>query len=1017
MESARPLYKYDSRTLDVVTREGRERHRVSVQALDDADVIVATVQLLPDDYGELLFNRRIALEDPDNLTAPRGEGPTRSLPPEFAEFADVFDESRAEVLPPHRAHDHEINLEPGKEPPPGRLYSLSHKETAELHDYVDKMLRLGFIRPSKSPHAAPVLFVPKKDGRLRLCVDYRALNNITIKDRYPIPLISMHLDRLGEAVIFTKLDLKGAYNLLRIALGHEWKTAFRTSKGSFEYLVMPFGLCNAPSTFQRLMNEVFADILDLYVIVYLDDILIFSRDASEHTKHVAEVLRRLRANSLFCALDKCEFAVAECEFLGFKVTNRGVTMDTKKVEAILQWPEPESIHDIQSFLGFANFYRRFIRHYSRVVAPLTDALKGGAKGRVGLSHAQQDAFNGLKKAFTTAPILTHWSPDRFTVVETDASDWVCAAVLSQWVPKDAAAAAADKAGAAQPSSKTHTLHPVAFWSRKMTDTEHNYAIHDKELLAIVLACKEWRHYLHGLDRPFDVLTDHQGLTYFQTKRTLNRRQGGYAEVLSKFDFKIHYRPGTEGGKPDALTRRSDLHPNARKGLDQAKPDPANHKVLLSPELFAAAAQLAPPAPLRDKLQDAEPPDREAAKKLKRVDGIWQTARGQPYVPPDVVPDVLAWCHDARTAGHAGLRGTLAAVEAQFWWPTWRADIRKYVSTCAACRRSKKPRHRPYGYLLPLQTASRPWGSISMDYIEGLPPSKAPNGRTYDSILVTVDRLTKAAVFTATNATASAKELAYDLHRTVFAYYGLPDNIVSDRGRTFVSAFWTELLRLLDVKPSLSTAYHPQTDGQTERSNQTLEGFLRLYCNYQQDNWAKLLPTAMLALNSRPSATTKVPPNAALNGYLPKVHPALAPAQLSVARGASHAPLDAAQLHQVCRDNVEKAAVAMQTQYNKSRMDFSFEEGEAVYLRTKHLKTDRPSAKLDNPLMGPFTILEKVGKRAYRLDLPENFKVHPVFHISMLEPTPDGLRESQHAPQRQWAADNREEWELEEIRRR
>ncbi|KAJ8469582.1 hypothetical protein ONZ51_g8881 [Trametes cubensis] len=293
------------------------------------------------------------------------------VPEEYHEFADVFSKTKADILPEHRPYDLKIDLEEGATPPLGPIYSLSKLELDTLREYIDENLRSGFIRPSNSPCGAPVLFVKKKDGSLRLCVDYRGLNKITRKDRYPLPLVSDLLDAPRKARIYTKIDLRHAYNLVRIAPGDEWKTAFRTRYGSFEWLVMPFGLSNAPAAFQRFVNDIFADMLDVCVIVYLDDILIYSDNPEQHRKHVKEVLRRLRKHRLYARADKCEFHTDSVEYLGYILSPSGLTMAELKVKAILDWPEPRKVRDIQSFLGFANFYRRFIPNYSEIVLPLT----------------------------------------------------------------------------------------------------------------------------------------------------------------------------------------------------------------------------------------------------------------------------------------------------------------------------------------------------------------------------------------------------------------------------------------------------------------------------------------------------------------------------------------------------------------------------------------------------------------------------------------------------------------------
>ncbi|SNX84871.1 uncharacterized protein MEPE_03580 [Melanopsichium pennsylvanicum] len=973
IEAARPEPNYTLRTWDL-----RVPHTVTVPS---------NPKIEKNELHNLVGRRQLVSTEEDLLVLPEPEEellPLRAsatnlavLPPEYREYADVFNAERADQLPPHRPHDHEINLEAGKTPPYGALYSLSHREQEELRNYLRKMQAIGFIRPSSSQAAAPLLFVPKKDGCLRPCVDYRALNAITVKDRYPIPLISEHLDRLATAKIFTKFDLKGAYNLLRIAPGHEWKTAFRTRYGSYKYLVMPFGLCNAPATFQWLMNHVLSDLLDVSVIVYLDDILVFSDNEADHHHHVCQVLDRLRKHQLYCAPDKCEFHTAFVEFLGYLVSPDGLSMDPTKVSAVLGWPPPQSIRQIQVFLGFANFYRRFIRHYSRVAAPLTNLLKGGASGKVDLPPEATAAFNRLKEAFTSAPILRHFSPTLYTVVETDASDAVVAAVLSQWHPQPGADASAE------PNSRSHTLHPVAYWSRKMIPAERNYEIHDKELLAIVDACGAWRHYLHGLTRPFLIYTDHQALQYFQTKRQLNRRQARWQADLAEFNFVLHYRPGKEAVRPDALSRRHDLFPDG-----PSRPDPANQATLLPANLFARAAGVHSSDPLPTEWIETL---RKAANLPPNVavrDGVPYTTEGHVYLPPQLRDKALHLLHDHPTAGHPGRKTTLHLMRQRFYWPTMAQDTDSYVASCAACRRAKHPRHKPHGYLLPSVPPNRPWSTITMDHITDLPPSLA-NGTTYNSILVVVDRLTKFVVFIPANKTDTAETLAYQLHRYVFSYFGLPDTIVSDRGTTFVASVWTELLRALRIKGSYSSAYHPQTNGQTERANQTLELFLRFYTAYDHSDWATLLPTAQLALNQRPLATTTIAPAIACFTFAPRAHPSIPPATSNV---------PSADKVRVCQDAIAKANLAVAKWFNRRRSDVSFRRGDLVLLRTKHLRSDRPSHKLSNPLAGPFKVDEVISDRAYRLLLPPSWKVHPVFHVQMLEPYPDGVRESSDAPQ-------------------
>ncbi len=304
---------------------------------------------------------------------------TSGIPPEYHDFADVFSEEEAYNLPPHREFDLKIETIDGAEPPVGHVYSLSPAELAALREFIDKNLSAGFIYPSSSTHGAPILFAKQKDGSIRLCVDYRGLNKITKKDRYPLPLISDLLDAPGKARIYTKLDLRHAYHLLRIAAGDEYKTAFRSRYGSYEFNVVPEGLTNAPAAFQRFLNTLFADLLDVYVVVYLDDILIYSDDLPQHTAHVREVLQRLRDAGLYCKLPKCEFNIMTCEYLGYILSPDGFRMSPEKISAITDWPVPRKVKDIQSFLGFANFYRRFIHGYSDITVLLTHLTRSNVE--------------------------------------------------------------------------------------------------------------------------------------------------------------------------------------------------------------------------------------------------------------------------------------------------------------------------------------------------------------------------------------------------------------------------------------------------------------------------------------------------------------------------------------------------------------------------------------------------------------------------------------------------------------
>ena len=904
-----------------------------------------------------------------------------NIPKEYHDYADVFSKDKASKLAPHRPYDLKIDLVDGAVPPPiSVMYSLSPTEQEALREFVDENLRLGFIRPSNSQHGAPVMFVRKKDGSLRLCVDFRGLNKISKKDRYPLPLISDLLATAGKARIYTTLDLRHAYYLVRIADGDEWKTAFRTRYGSFEWRVMPFGLTNAPSAFQRFMNDIFSDMLDVHVIIYLDDILIYSDDPTEHKKHVREVLRRLRLHGLFCKPEKCEFHQDTVNYLGFVLSKDGLTMDPSKVQTIQDWPVPRKVKDIQSFLGFANFYRRFIADYSKIVVPLTRLTRKGVPWI--FSDAALHSFNTLKLAFTTAPILTHWIPDKQLIVETDASDYALGAILS--IQLDSG-----------------EVHPVAFHSRTFTPPELNYDTHDKELLAIFEAFRVWRHYLEGSGIPVDVITDHKNLEYFSTTKVLTRRQARWSEYLSQFNLVIRFRPGKLGTKPDSLTRRWDVYPKGGNS-DYATVNPSNLRPMFTQEQIAVslrATQLLEPVLRATVIMDQEQLNADILAALP-VDPLFIAHQKEPQpgwtVTPDgffrhdnliYIPDandlrlrVLRYKHDHILSGHPGQNKTVDLIRRDYTWPGLREFVKSYVKSCTTCMRAKPQRHKPYGLLKQLPIPERPWNSISMDFIETLPTSSGS-----DSILVIVDRLTKQAIFIPTTIHCTSEDLAVIFIMHVFSKHGVPEHVTSDRGSEFVSRFFRSLGKALDMKLHFTSGYHPEGDGQTERTNQTLEQYLRIFCNYQQDNWYTLLPLAEFTYNNTPSATTGISPFFANKGYHPNltIHPER---DLASSR-AKDLIVDLDELHQELKTTIAEAQRRYQGPADAKRMQPpEFIVGQQAFVKAKFFRSTRPSHKLAEKYLGPFEILAKAGSHSYTLRLPDTIRgVHPVFHVSMLEP--------------------------------
>ncbi|CAO1614203.1 unnamed protein product [Parajaminaea phylloscopi] len=943
----------------------------------------------------------------------------KEVPEEFHQYGDVFSKKKADRLPPFRPHiDLMIELD-GDIPPSlkqAKYYRLSHVENEALSDYLADMLKKGFIRPSTSPIASPGFFVPKPHSKeLRFVVDYKRLNTVTTKDKYTLPLIADILHFVGKGRIFSKVDLRGAYNLMRVAEGDEWKTAFCTPQGSYEYLAMPFGLCNAPSAFQRWMNSIFGDLIPRKLMVYLDDIIVFSQDEQEHRATLHELFKRLRENRLYTAPKKCEFFKTELHYLGHVISAEGISMDNSKVECIESWPTPDSIKAIQRFLGFANWYRGFIKSFSELSAPLTRLLKSSTREALGIKSESQKftlpqdaiyATESLKRAFINAPLLTHWSPGLVTVVETDASNFALGAILSQ--------------------EHESALRPVAYFSRSFKPAEVNYDVHDKELLSVVEALRAWRPYLAGSH--FRIVTDHKNLEYFRTTKELTPRQVRWSIFLAMFDFHVEYRPGHANGRCDALSRREDLTAEA---VSAASNVPQNLSAMGGPRqsgkprarvfgtLLPGEARtegggdgtsVQPPTPFSDleahplltlshysrfqleeddltqqiKKAHAELP-REFIQELPKREGYYTTVSGSHpivwhmgvlYVPeiPALRTQAIERCHAPEHMGHPGTRKTEAILRRYYSWPGLSNDVRAYVKACESCTRNKPTKVRPHAPLRPLELADAPWSSVSMDRITQLPES---NGFT--SILVITDRFSKMAIFVPVQDTYKAEDLSKDFIHNVIYHWGVPREVISDRGPEFTALLWKAVCEKLGIRSKTSTAYHPQTDGQTERLNQTLEVYLRHYVNYHQDNWASLLPIAAFCYNCTPHSATLKTPFEVVCGYTPT----LGTTHITEL-GVLHSTASSQETWKTTRQCLEDARDASMKHFNKKvgRLP-QWNVGDRVWLSAKNLRTRRPTKKLDHQFVGPFPIEEKVSTHAYRLKLPSSMRIHNVFHISLL----------------------------------
>jgi hypothetical protein len=904
--------------------------------------------------------------------------PTPTQPPDSAtqslltEFRDVFPSQLPNRLPPRRDVDHRIELTQSSPPTLRSVYRMSPAELDELKRQLDELIVGGFIRPSKSPFGAPVLFVKKKDKSLRMCVDYRDLNRITVKNRYALPRVDELFDRLKGAKYFSKVDLRSGYHQVRIHEEDIHKTAFRTRYGHYEFLVLPFGLTNAPATFMHLMQSLFGAQLDHFVIVFLDDILIFSKSLAEHKQHVRKVLAILRENKLYAKESKCEFFKQSISFLGHVVSQHGISMETDKVKAIQNWPTPSNVAAVRSFLGLAGYYRRFVKDFSQIAMPLTDLLRTETKFQ--WSESQQKAFHQLQSAISSAPVLAIPDDHLPYVVTTDASGFAVGATLSQ--------------------DQGNGLQPIAFLSHKLNEHEINYPVHERELLAVVIALKEWRHYLHG--RAFKIITDHQSLRYLPTQPHLSPRQIRWSEFLQQFEFEIEYKPGKLNVAADALSRREDLQSTMIS-------NPSLHNLAETVVTVMSDS-------LTQQLKDAYPHDtfcRDLLSNPRQYHNHYHIHNGlifcgsQLYIPSsdEIKSELMREAHDSAVSGHLGVAKTLDILSRSFFWPNMGKDVKEYIGSCSSCIGNKPRTDNPAGLLHSIPPPPRRWQQVTIDLITQLPPTRSG----YDAIFVVVDKSSKMIHCIPTTTTVTAPQLAHLFFREIVRLHGIPTSIISDRDPRFTSSFWSELWKRLGTKLAMSTAYHPQTDGQTERANRTIEEILRAYVNTQQNDWDLHLTAVEFAYNNSKQASTGFSPFYLNYGQHPSFPLTSLFQQVSPSDSSNNAAVEQI-LEQLISDlliadeNVIKAQMNQQEQANKHRSDRQFEVGEKAWISTSDLRLKLMiTPKLTQRWIGPFTIKRKLSPLTYELDLPPTFSIHPVFHISKLRLHRTSERFDPHRP--------------------
>jgi hypothetical protein len=784
----------------------------------------------------------------------------------------------------------------------------------------------------------------KKDSSWRMCPDYRELNKITIKDKFPIPVIDELLDELHGAIYFTKLDLRSGYHQIRMKEEDIPKTTFRTHEGHYEFLVMPFGLTNAPSTFQGLMNSIFKPFLRKFVLVFFDDILIYSKSWEDHLQHVDKVLQLLKEQQLYAKPSKCFFGVKEVEYLGHIVSHEGVKVDPNKIKAMMDWPIPKTLKNLRGFLGLTGYYRKFVRNYGRIAAPLTALTK---KDAFSWTPEATKAFEQLKEAMCTTPVLTTPDFTKTFIVECDASGNGIGAVLMQ------------------------EGRPLAFESRPIKGRDLHKPIYEKEMMAILHALKKWRPYLIG--RHFKVKTDHDSLKYFLEQRLSSEEQQKWVTKILGYDFEIVYKKGKQNVVADALSRKDEDVEAFLCAISIIQPDwiiEARDEWKNDEKVWTLIERLQ---------QDSGASDTFTWKN----DSLWYKDRLYLCKNSQLKQKVLLELHTSPVGGHSGFLKTYHRVKKDFFWDGLKTDVQRFVAECLVCQQNKVETIKTPGLLQPLSIPSQRWEEVSMDFITGLPKSEGKS-----VIMVIVDRLTKYAHFCALSHPFKASTVATAFMETVQKLHGSPKIIVSDRDPIFTGHFWTELFSCLGTQLAHSSSYHPQSDGQTEIVNKCLEGYLHCFVSDKQAQWFKWLPLAEWWYNTSFHTATKMTPFMALYGYHPPSITSSLKEKSKVQAVEDHIE-NQQQVLQILKDNLTMAQNRMKQQADQHRSERSFEVGDWVFLRLQPYKQmSLKQAKKDNKLSpkyyGPYKVLQKIGTMAYKLELPASSRVHPVFHVSCLK---------------------------------
>lgn len=863
---------------------------------------------------------------------------------------------------------HEIDAQ-GAAPIKSKPYKVSQKEREIINEQIEEMLQHNIIRPSKSAWSSPIVLVKKRDGKIRFCVDYRKLNAVTKKRTYPMPNIDDLMTYLGNTKYFSTLDLYSGYWQVGIEEKSKEYTAFAAQgQGLYEFNVLPFGLSNGPSTFQDLADRIFEGMKWSEVLVYLDDIIVFSSNFEEHMERLEKVFQRLRQAGLTLKPSKCNFMEERVKILGYVVESKGISPDKDKIDAIQKLPKPKNVKQLQSFLGMCNFYRKFIENYSKIARPLYEATSKSTSFTWGAK--QDEAFNTLKKKMIETPVLIHFNPNEECELRTDACGYGIGSVLLQ--------------------KYENQMHPVAYISRTLTKAEQNYTVSELEALGVIWSLNYLRHLVYG--RHIRIITDHHALCWLKSIKDLTGRLARWSIKLAEFDYTIIHKSGKRHKDADCLSRQP-----TTQGTKNDEEESEEVPTFLMEEADLTKLQK------EDKNLDIilraiqNPDDEQISISIRRKSKNFaihnnvlykknSQPNGVPYllvIPKKLIPEILYEHHNGPLSGHLGVNKTYNKIKSRYFWDGQIKDVIKYVKGCADCQARKGATNfKPGGCLQPIPVAT-PMEKIGIDLLG--PFRKTNNGNTM--IVVATDYATRWAE-TKALPNGTAKEVANFVCQNIITRHGAPKTILSDRGTTFRSELLGDLTKCMGIERSFTTAYHPQCNGLTERLNHTLADMLSMYTNTQQTNWDEYLDHVTFAYNTAKQDTTQYSPFMLLYAREP-----ILPTEANLMASMNNSEAikireKALFVRNQAVENISKKQGAQKTRYDEKHRHIEYQEGDKVKIFTPTRKIGR-STKLLLRWYGPYVIKRKLNEVNYEVQKGLTKKAATdVVHVSRILPYHD-----------------------------